>query len=432
MPKNILQDMVKVKNIKSKDYFNAIKPDHVKEKPVVPLRTITPSKRPTFEERIGEKEKPRYTMWVLASICALFLFFALSYYFSTASVVVNPKSVSFKLNQSISASTEKNGSDLTFDLVVLSGDESQNVNATSTKDISTSATGKVILYNSFSTAAQTLNIDTKLEGSNGKLYKTKSKIVIPGINKLGKPGSVSVGIYAAVPGTEYNSTPLDFKIVNFKSTTKYNKIYGRSDGAISGGFKGKVGDIKDEDKSKIQAVLKDTLQQKLLSKARSQIPPGFILFKDAVFLNLDSSVDGASGADANTVTLKVKGTLYGILLNEMDLTEKIAQANIKNYDESPIYIPNIGNINFSLINKNDIVFSSVKNISFNLTGDTKAVYKVDKDKLLLDLLDKPKKDFGKILLEYKNIESAKLSVSPVWRTSIPDKVNKIKILLTNP
>jgi hypothetical protein len=277
----------------------------------------------------------------LAFLCALFLFFALSYYFSTASVVVNPKSAAFKLNQSISASTEKNGSDLTFDLVVLSGDESQNVNATSTKDVSTVATGKVVLYNSFSTTAQTLNIDTKLEGSNGKVYKTKSKIVIPGINKLGKPGSVSVGIYASIPGVEYNSTPLDFKIVNFKGTPKYNKIYGRSDGGISGGFKGKVGDIKDDQKASIQNVLKDTLQQKLLSKARSQIPPGFILFKDAVFLNLDSSVDGASGADANTVTVKVKGTLYGILLNEIDLTEKIAEANIKNYDESPVYIPNI-------------------------------------------------------------------------------------------
>jgi hypothetical protein len=243
---------------------------------------------------------------------------------------------------------------------------------------------------------------------------------------------VSVGIYASIPGVEYNSTPLDFKILNFKGTPKYNKIYGRSDGGISGGFKGKVGDIKDDQKASIQNVLKDTLQQKLLSKARSQIPPGFILFKDAVFLNLDSSVDGASGADANTVTVKVKGTLYGILLNEIDLTEKIAEANIKNYDESPVYIPNIDNINFSLLNKNDIVFSSVKNISFNLTGDTKAVYKVDTDKLLLDLLDKPKKDFGKILLEYKNIESAKLSVSPVWSTSIPDKTSKIKILLTNP
>src|SRR6185436_19331087 len=106
-------------------------------------------------------------------------------------------------------------------------------------------------YNNYSTASQNLDIDTRLEGSNGKIYKTKTKIVIPGM-KDGKTGSVEVKVYASVAGPEYNSAPLDFKIFGFKGTPKYSKFYGRSKGALSGGAKGKAPALSAEEEDKLK------------------------------------------------------------------------------------------------------------------------------------------------------------------------------------
>src|SRR5258708_18990927 len=103
----------------------------------------------------------------------------------------------------------------------------------------------------------------------------------------GTPGKIETVIYGLLPGAEYNSPPLDFKISGFKGTPKYSKFYARSDGPITGGLEGKYNVLSDEDKAKAQEELASALKEKLFKKALSQIPPGFILFKDAVFLKLD-------------------------------------------------------------------------------------------------------------------------------------------------
>jgi len=47
-------------------------------------------------------------------------------------------------------------------------------------------------------------------------------------------------------------------------------------------------------------------------------------------------------------------------------------------------------------------------------------------------LGKSKKDFNKILLQYPNIDSANLKISPIWKISIPDKTKNIKVMVNYP
>src|SRR3989344_6062534 len=108
-------------------------------------------------------------------------------------------------------------------VAIISGEESKVVQDTKTKDVIEKAKGTVLIYNNFSSVPQRLDIDTRLEGSNGKIYKTVKKIVVPGM-RSSAPGSVEVGIYAAAGGEEYNSGPLDFTIFGFKGTPKYSKF----------------------------------------------------------------------------------------------------------------------------------------------------------------------------------------------------------------
>lgn len=408
--------MVKVKHLRKKEIGS----------------TNGQKKTPTKENKVKYNDtKPRYAIWVVASICLVFLFFALSVLFSRATVTVNPKIKEIVLNENLSASKDSNTNNLPFDLVVISGEESKTVQATGQKEISQKAKGIVLIYNAFSSSAQILGAGTKLEGSNGKIYTTQAKVIVPGTAKDGKPGSVEVNISGAETGEQYNSAPLDFKIASFNGTKKYSGFYARSKGEIVGGLNGKFPVISDTQKNDVMSELKTTLQAKLAKKVNDQIPSGFILFKDATLLNIEDENAEFASKD-KTLPVKIKGTLYGLLFEEKKLTKKIAEGTVENYDGSEVYLSNIRNLTFSMLNKENLSFADLKDISFNLSGATKVVWKFDASKLTADLLGKPKKHFNQILSQYPNIDSADLVLSPIWVRSLPDKTKDIKVIVNYP
>ena len=373
----------------------------------------------------------RYTLWFVALIAVVFFLFALSYLFSKAEVTVDPKIKDIVLNENLSASKDSNTGGLPFDLVVIPGEETKTVAAIEEKEISQKAKGTVLIYNAFSSVSQALNIDTRLEGSNGKIYKTETRTIVPGMAKNGTPGSVEVKIYGAEAGEEYNSAPLDFKIFGFKGTSKYSKFYARSKGEITSGFKGKTHIVSLVDKENAVTELKNILKEKLLKKATDQIPSGFVLFKKAIFLDIDDGENIELLSPNDTLPIKLKGTLYGILFEEKQLTKKIAQDTIEEYDGSEVYISNVKDLIFSPPAK-EISFKDIKTLNFNLSGTAKIVWKLDVDKLATDLLSKSRKEFYQILSQYPNINSANLTLSPIWKRSIPDKIKDIKILVNYP
>ncbi len=190
--------------------------------------------------------------------------------------------------------------------------------------------------------------------------------------------------------------------------------------------------MTEEEKASAASELKTTLQAKLLKKATDQIPAGFILFKDATFINIDGNSVDLSAAKDNMLPIKLTGTLYGLLFDEKKLTQKIAQAKIPKFDGSSVYIPHIADLTFLLPGKENVSFADVKNITFNLSGAAKIVYQVDTEKLTADLLGKAKSDFNQVLLQYPNIESAELKVSPLWKRSIPKNSKDVSIIVNYP
>jgi hypothetical protein len=350
-------------------------------------------------------------------------------------VSVDPKTEDVVLNENLSADKDSNGSGLSFDSVVIPGEVSKNVPVTGEKDVSTAAVGTVLIFNAFSSSPQNLNVDTRLLASNGKIYKTQAKTIVPGMSKDGTPGQVEVGIYAEKAGQEYNSTPLDFNILGFKGTPKYYKfsVRTKTGTTITGGFIGKAPDISPTDKATALGDLKTTLQAELLSKAIAQIPDGFILFKDAVFLNTDDSNLSSVYNQDNSATLTLNGTLTGIILSEKELTKKIAEDSILKYDESLVYIPNIKDLVFSLPTQIDsTTLADMQTINFNLSGSAKIVWKLDENKFMSDLLGKPKNYFSQVLSQYPNINSAILTITPVWKMSIPDQDKDVKVIVNYP
>lgn len=378
-----------------------------------------------------KKSGSRYGLWVLAATALVFLFFAVSLLFSKAEVTVTPETKSLSLNGSFSASKDKSAGGISFDLVSLSGEENKTIEGSEEKQVSVPAEGRVVIYNAYSSSVQTLDINTRLLGSNGKIYKTDRKISVPGRKADGTPGSMEVGIQAAEAGADYNSPPLDFKILGFKGSPKYEKFYGRSKGEIAGGFRGVTAVVSDTEKAAALLEMKNALKTKLLEKAAGQIPQGFVFWKDAAFLS-DIQEDMKPAEKKGAVVYALKGTLYGFLFPEEKITAAIIKKTMPDYDGSSAYIANLRSLKFTLLNAENINFAAVGGIDFSLSGTPLLAYKFDSNKLLSDVLGKKKSDFRAIMAKYPHVASADLSVQPIWRQTFPERAEDITIKVHYP
>ncbi len=418
----LLEDMVKRHNTENKKTEKQIY--NLRAKDVLEKIKIT-------ENEINHTQnKSKHMLWFVATISIVFCFFAVSFLFEKAEILIYPKIKEVVLNENLSATFDSNSNGLFFDLVTMEGEESKTLQFTEEKEVALNALGTVVIYNTFGSSSQTLSIDTRLEGSNGKIYKTQTKTIVPGKAKDGTPGQVEVGIYASEAGEEYNSAPLDFKILGFKGTSKYSKFYGRTktNTEITGGFKGKSPAVSETDKINAILELENILKEKLIKKVNT---PDFVLFKNAIFFSVDDVNIPLSSKDNNLI-ITMKGTLRGILFNEQKLTKKIIENKVENYKDGEFYIPKIKDLTFSLSNKENVSLQDVKNINFNLSGSVNIVSKIDVDKFVGTLLGKYKKDFNQILSQYENIDSATLTLSPFWKKSIPDETKNIKVIVNYP
>ncbi len=433
MSKNSFQDMIKIKTVSGK--MDDVRPSSrpkVWEKDI-DRKSIEKKEEPVFEAReyypdTNKNNGSKYGLWFVALVSVVFLFFALSSVFAKAKITINPKSQDIALNQTFSAIKNSNDAALSFDLVVISGDETRSLKGTERKDISTQAKGKVLLYNAFSTVPQKLSINTRLEGSNGQIYKTEKEIIVPGVKADGNPGAIEVDIYADSPGEIGNTEPIDFKIFGFKGTLKYDKFYGRAVGAVSGGQIGNFSVLSEEQKTAVSSELEIALKDKLFKKVTDQIPEGFVLFKDSVFVVNDALPENLVSVE-DDVAVTLKGTLYGFLFNEKKLLAQIAEKNIDRYVGEEIFAKMLENLNFSLADRESISFADATNINFTLTGPLKVVWKFDSNKIIKEVLGKSKKDFNQILASYPNIDSAELILRPFWKKSFPEKEKSIKVII---
>ncbi|MCF7833829.1 MAG: baseplate J/gp47 family protein [Candidatus Pacebacteria bacterium] len=469
MPKNIFEDMVKTKNQQRSTASGKKSIDAVNKKQFVNSKKIEQEDSVPKDDRLDRIEKTRreneyqfqssaytysgdfnggdskYGIWVIAFIAILFLFFAVSLLFVKATVTVNPETKVLSMSEDFIASKGNSSKSFSFDLMVLTGEEKVTVLGGEEKEVKESAKGTVIIYNNFSLAPQALDINTRLETIDGKIYKTVEKVIVPGMQKEDVPGQIQVDIFASEAGEEYNSPPLDFKILGFKGSPKYEKFFARSVGDISGGKLGITREVSVEKKEESLKKLESSLRDKLMEKAKNQIPAGFILWTTAIFFEKTNekftigdpkdALDYKEGTEEEATTISMDAVLYGFIFNEEVVAKEILKNIAPNENEQNVYISNIKDIKFTLQNAENVTsknINSIRDINFALSGNPLLVYKFDDVSFASDIAGKNKKDFEKIMNKYSHVISAESSIKPVWKKSFPEDMKKIHIIVNYP
>ena len=385
-------------------------------------------------------KSPRMVLWVVATVVFVgMLGVVLSTFFSGATVKIVPLNKTVSL--AIDFTARENAADLPAETEASTGkgivsyqkiplpleEKSEDIPTTVEKKITRKASGKIKIFNEYSTVSQRLIKNTRFESASGKIYRIDNSIVVPGMSTLGGksiPGSIEVTVYGDAPGEEYNSSATDFTIPGFKGDPRYAKFYARSQTPLEGGFSGTIKVPSPEDQKSAVLRLKEALRSDLIKKARAQIPEGFILYDNAIFIVFD---DLEAINTQNPAHITVKGSLYGIMFNKGALSKFIAEETIDPYDGNPVLVRNLADL--ELKPKNEVLDpANLKDVLFSISGEAVVVWNVDTEKLKNELAGVSKSDgFKNIITKYASIWRAEAVVRPFWKMDFPQNSEKITI-----
>lgn len=408
--------------------------DSVRETATVstPPTPPAPPKTPLYTyEYDGPKKRSKKLMYISLGVLVLVIAFGISAMFKSATIKITPKQETETLNATFSAKKDPIKNELGFQVVTITKDVEKTTVPTGEEKIEKKATGKVILYNNYSTTPQKLLVNTRLETPERLIFRLQTAVTIPGkTTKDGKSvaGSVEVSVIADSVGTNYNIGLKDFTIVGFKGDPKYNTVYGRSKTPMTGGFSGVQKTVGKDALEKIDKELEVSLKEELSKNITSQIPANFVLYKDSLSYNLETSA--ISDSSATGVVIKKRGEANAVIFDKGILTRNILSKIAPAITDNVIIISNLDSINFSYATGTPANPDLNKPINFTLKGDAKLVWSYDENKLKSELLGLSKKNAMTIISSYKSINEAWIETRPFWNQTIPKDPKKVTLTNT--
>lgn len=291
--------------------------------------------------------------------------------------------------------------------------------------VSEKATGKILIFNAYSSEPQALVATTRFFAPDGKLFRLDSSVLVPGAEiKDGKiiPASTEAKITADKPGAEYNLENVErLSIPGFKGSPKYDGFYG-SIIKTSGGFIGERAVPTEDDiaaaKKETENILKSNLESSFLGSqpVDFDIPEGASQIQTIrLSINSNTDQDGNFGVFGEAV-------LRAVGFRRSDLkTLLISLASedypLKTFKEfSPSYSEVIADFN-------------KRNLTFSLSVQSTLTQNFSSDEFKNQILGLGVARVRALILDLPGLKDAKISVWPSWLKKLPKNKDRIKIIV---
>jgi len=380
-----------------------------------------------------KKTKPRKLFLKILVFCFLTLLIFSGIFifslFSKTQVEIWPKIEDLALKEKITVDIKKDRMD--FVAKIIPGEFFEEERSSS-QDFSSSgkalkeekAKGVIQIYNAFSASPQVLAVSTRFVSADGKLFKALRRVVVPGATyDKGKlvPNSISVEVQAVEAGESYNIGPSAFSIPGFAGTPKYTAFYGKSFSPMTGGLRGEVSQVTQNDLDQAKNSLTGDLKQKSKEFLKNKNSPNFVLLNEALSQEItDSKSSQNAGASVANFTYqaKVKSKWLGFKKEDIKNFVETAIGVQKKLKEESLEV----SYSFESIDK-----ESGKMV---LTVEIKAkIYpNIDLVELKKSLLGKSFNETKLFLENQPGITKIKVK-SPFWKRKIPADVQKVEIRL---
>jgi hypothetical protein len=319
---------------------------------------------------------------------------------------------------------------LTYSSDTQSFDTSISVPTSGSEQVSVAASGPVTIYNAYSASPVRLIKNTRFETPDGKIFRIRDSIVIPGKSAAG-PGSLKVTIYADQPGASYNIAAVDrFTLPGLKNTADmFAGVYARSDAPMTGGFEGTRPSITDSARAAAQAQLQTAIMAKITA-AYADVSKGYAVLSLASIqydpITTEVATDG-------TATVKEHASVTTPLMPRDSFDSFLAsQTNVATADTA---IKVLDPSTFTFVATPDPakpISLGTDPIDFSLSGKVVFIWQINAPAVAKDLAGKNKATFQAIVAGYPSIDSATAKVYPLWSQTFPTDPNAIRIVISAP
>lgn len=382
-------------------------------------------------ERVGGGAKKYFI--IFAGLFVLFAALASAYFLLTKATLAlhvknQEKAVSLDLTADATASAPNSaGNVLPANLEQVTKDLTEDFDSTGSKEGGSKAAGQVVIYNEFSSADQPLVATTRLETSDGKIFRITKNVVVPGSATVGgetKPGAIEADVIADQPGDGYNIGPTDFRITGFKDTpAKFDKFYAKSAKPMTGGSSGAAKLVTAPDIASAKETIAADGKKAAIADLKGALPAGRKIFDDAVQVEVISttSADNA-GAEKEkfSVTAKVKAT--AISFQEADV-KKMLQDSLKQSGALSSEISFDQPINYILADSNILQ----KTLKFQAKTDAKTAAGVDLENFKKGILGKTAEDAQTYAKNFPAIQQMDVSFWPFFVNRIPTNEGRVVV-----
>lgn len=405
----------------------------LEEEPVVDDRIVDdmdrPSRPPVYGKPSRRNRRPWLTITLVIVAIAAVGGILLSTLFAGATITVYPRSEVVQAPTNVSVKLDPGEGELRYETMTVTRSGTTTAPATGTKEVSRSASGVITVYNAYSAEVQRLIANTRFEAQDGKIYRIRDSVTVPGAKGSGNtltPGSVSVTVYADSPGEAYNRGETRFTIPGFKGDPRYDKFYAEGS-AITGGFVGTEPAVSAADLTKATDALKQGLSQVAQSSLTSQVPAGYIVVPGTLQVTF-SDVYQTQGADS-TANISQSATITGVIVESNALASYLAKNHVGDYSGEPVAF---GDDTALTIAAATTTRPGDASIELALSGSPTLVWQYDPTALKNALVGKSKNEFEAILKQFEPaITRAEAKIVPFWQGSFSQDPEKITIVEGN-
>ncbi|MEI8097159.1 MAG: hypothetical protein WCG73_03575, partial [Candidatus Moraniibacteriota bacterium] len=295
------------------------------------------------------------------------------------------------------------------------------------------ARGTVVIYNNFSVDPQPLIATTRLETSDGKLFRLVSGVTVPArttINGKTESGAIEAQIIADQTGAEYNvDAETTFTIPGFKGSPKYDTFSAKLNKAMTGGGSGGVSDVAIVAKVDLDSALreaKDKAKEIFLTEIRGEVTLDEKILDEQVDIVAATSPQLPSiGTVANSLEYKGTFKLRAFAFSEKIVKEKIESTNEKNIQAIPFRSVS-SNITYS-DSSADFTASTLRIKAHALVVMESSI---NQDKLKETLMGKNESGIEQSLQGLPEIKSIQVVFFPQWFIqTVPNSASRISVIV---
>ena len=299
----------------------------------------------------------------------------------------------------------------------------ENFPASGKSHVSLKATGKILIYNAYSSESQTLVAATRFLTTDGKLFRINTTVTVPGAEiKDGKiiPASIEANATADEAGDEFNLSGGErLSIPGFKDSPKYDGFYGELI-KTAGGFVGEravpTGAEIESAKEKTRELLISNLESGFLSNR----PKGFKILDDAVRTEIINLSVNTNTDDQGNFSVFGEARLEAVGFKESDLENLLVL--IASPENSNLVFKGI-NLEFKDISAN----IADGELRFSLVVDGTLTQAFSKEDFASQIISKNIDDVRNLVSGLPRLTDAKISLWPRWLKRLPSNVNRINI-----